>query len=71
MKKVAGLSVDDLVHITKLIFAEFGLPNKIISDAGMNFMSDILQKFCRKMNIQLSITSSYHNKGQWSVRSMH
>ena len=36
MKKVAALSADDLVHTIKLIFAEFGLPKKIISDAGTN-----------------------------------
>ena len=34
VKKVASLSVDYLVHTTKLTCSEFGLPRKIISDVG-------------------------------------
>ena len=43
LEKVAGLLADDIVHTTKLIFAEFGLPKTIISDAVMNFTSKNIQ----------------------------
>ena len=36
-QKVAGFSANDLVWRIKLIFAECGLPEKIISDARTNF----------------------------------
>ena len=40
-------------------FVEYGHPKKIVSDVGTNFTSDQLKDFCRKMNIQQAITSSY------------
>ena len=60
VKKVGSLAVDDLVQMTKIIFAEYGLSKKMISDAGTNFTSKIFTQFCRQMSIQQSITSSYH-----------
>ena len=38
VKKADGLSADDLIRTAKIAFAEFGLPKKIVSDAGINFM---------------------------------
>ena len=35
MKKIDGLFTDDLIRVAKIVFAEFGLPKKIISYAGM------------------------------------
>ena len=34
MKKAEGLPTDDLIGAAKIVFTEFGLPKKIISDAG-------------------------------------
>ena len=51
MKKSKGLSADDLIRAAKITFAEFGLPNKIVSDAGTNFVSDKFKQFCRQLNI--------------------
>ena len=39
VKKVTGLSADNLVHAAKMTFTEFVLPRKIISDVGMNLTS--------------------------------
>ena len=69
VKKVAGLSADDLVHTTKLIFAEFGLTKKIISEEGMNFTSEIFKEFYRKMNIEQSIPSCYHHQSNGQVEA--
>ena len=35
-----GLPVDNLFRATTILFAEYGLPKKIVSDAGRNFKSD-------------------------------
>ena len=68
MEKVGSLSADDLVQIAKLIFAEYGLP-KTVSEPGKNFTSEIFKEFCRKMNIQRSITSSYHHQSTGQVEA--
>ena len=66
VKKVASLSADDLVHTSKMTFAVFGLPRKIISDVVTNFTSESFRGFYRKLNIQQSKTSYYqhHSNGQ-------
>ena len=45
VKKGHSLSADDLVQNIKLIFAECGLLNKIILDAGTNFTSEMFKHF--------------------------
>ena len=69
VKKVNSLSADDVVHTTKLIFAECGFLRKTVSDVGTTFTSETFKDFCRKMNIQQIITSSYHydSNGQVEV----
>ena len=36
---------DSLILACKVIFSEFGLPKKIMSDAGGNFISDKFKEF--------------------------
>ena len=40
MKRADGLSEEDLIRAAKILFKEFGLQQKTVSDAGMNFVSD-------------------------------
>ena len=40
VKKLEGLSVESLITMTKIIFSKYGIPQKIMSDAGTNFVSD-------------------------------
>ena len=47
-KKVSGLSADGLVQMAKLIFTEYELPKKTVSDAGTNLMSEMFTEFCRR-----------------------
>ena len=58
VNKVGSFTVDDLVQTTKMTFAEYGLPKKIILGTGTNFTSEFLGQFYRQMSIQQSITSS-------------
>ena len=55
---MTSLSANDLVHTAKMTFAQIWLPRKIISDAGM-----------KNLNIQQSITSSYHYQSNGQVEA--
>ena len=39
VKRLEGLSAKNLTNVVKIIFAEYGIPCKIMSDAGTNFIS--------------------------------
>ena len=66
VKKANGFSADDLIKAAKIVFAVFGLPKKIVLEAGRNVLSDRFKQFCRQLNIDKAITSSnhYHSNGQ-------
>ena len=36
----------------KVTFADYGLPKKIISDSGENFISDKFKIFCKSLNTE-------------------
>ena len=38
IKRMEGLSTESLVITTKVIFEEYGIPHKLMSDAGTNFV---------------------------------
>ena len=57
IKKVKSLSAGNLVEATKLIFVEYGLLKKIVSDVGTNCTAETFNDFCSKMNIMQTITS--------------
>ena len=44
----------------------YGLPYKLISEIGTNFVSDALRTFCKELNIDHAVSSSnkYHRVGQ-------
>ena len=54
-------------HTAKIIFAEFGLPRKFISDVGMNSTSETFLEFCGMLNIQQVITLYYHHQSNGQV----
>ena len=68
MKRADEPSADDLFRAIKVIFTEFGLPKKTVSDAGTNFMSDWFKQFCRELNIDQAITSSLHHQSNGQVK---
>ena len=43
VKKVESMSAEDLIWETKVVFAEFGLPQKFVLAVGMNSVSEVLQ----------------------------
>ena len=52
IKKAEDLPADSLMPMFKVIFAEYGLPRKIVSDSGSNFVSDKFKTFCKSLNIE-------------------
>ena len=61
--------MNKLVNTTKVVYTEFGLLTKLISDAGTSFTSDTFKQFCKKMNIQQAITLSYHHQSNGQVEA--
>ena len=51
-KKTEDLAADTLILACKIVFSEYGLPRKIISGASSNFISEKIDKFCRKLDIE-------------------
>ena len=68
--KITGdLSADSLILKCKIIFAEFGIPKKIISDSGGNFISDKFKKFNRSLNTEQAFSSSYNHQSNRQVEA--
>ena len=44
VKKIEGLSADSLVLALTVVFAEYGIPTRVMSDAGGNFISEKCKK---------------------------
>ena len=43
IKKTYSLSANILIRAVKILFAQFGLPSKIVLDAGINYISDMFR----------------------------
>ena len=67
VKKADGLLAENLIGMVKTVFAEFGLPMKIVLDAGTHYILDTFRQFCRWLNIQQVNTSSYYH---WNSRQV-
>ena len=64
-----GLSTESLITTTKGIFAEYGIPLKIMLDTGTNFVSDKFRKFCSRFNIKQAVSSVYHYQSNGQVKA--
>ena len=42
------------------VFRRFGLPRKIISDRGLQFVSKFTRELCRLLGIEQNISTAYH-----------
>ena len=56
LKRADSLAADDLVTAARIVLTEFGLPKETISDAGMNFTTEMFKQFCGQVNIEQAIT---------------
>ena len=55
VKRTEGQSAELLIRFCKTVFSEYGLPNKIISESGTDFISDIFKTLCKKLNIEAKV----------------
>ena len=69
VKKLKGLSAESLITTTKIIFAEYGIPQKMMSDASTNFVSDRFHQFCKSINIEQAASSAYHHQSNEQVKA--
>ena len=57
-------SPDNLIQTCKIIFLVYSIPQKIMSDAGGNFISETFEKFCKRLNIEHAASSYHQSNGQ-------
>ena len=69
IKRLEGLSTENLIATAKVIFAEYGIPCKLMAGTGTNFISDRFGKFCSSLNIELTVSSAYHHQSNGQVEA--
>ena len=69
IKKTEHLSADNLILMHEVIFAEYGLPKKIILDSGSNFVSGKIRTFCKILNIEQAFSLSYDHQSNGQVEA--
>ena len=69
VNRAEDMSAESLIVACKVIFSEYGLPKRIMSDAGVNFISDKFRKFCKCMNIEQVTSSSYCHQSNSHVEA--
>ena len=67
IKKMEDLAADSLILTSKIICSEYGLPRKIMSHTGSNFISDKFKRFCHSMNIEQAVSSTCHHQSNGQV----
>ncbi len=53
------------------VFRFYGLPEDVVSDRGPQFTSRVWSAFCRKLNINVSLTSGYHPQSNGQVERLN
>ena len=67
VKRLERLSADNLINTVKIIFTKYGIPQKIMSDMGTNFIADRFQQLCKSINVEQAISSAYHHQSNRQV----
>ena len=69
VKKMEGLSADNLISTLKVVFAEYGILKRVMSDTGGSFISEIFKSFCNSLNIEQAVSSFYHHQSNGQVEA--
>ena len=64
-----GLLADNLITTVKIIFAEYGIPYRLMSEAGSNFVSEKFRSFCSSLNVEQAVSSLYHHQNSRQVEA--
>jgi hypothetical protein len=65
--ELRNLSASALINAFERVFADTGLPKRIISDAGTNFISEEFQNWCAAVGVEHESTASYHHSSNGMV----
>ena len=69
VRKLQGLAVEHLINAVTAIFAEYGIPHKIMYDTGTNFVSERFRQLCRSINVEQAVSSAYHHQSNGQVEA--
>ena len=69
IKRMEGLSAENLITTVKIIFAEYVIPHRLMSDAGSNFVSEKFRSFCSSLNIEQAVSLLYHHQSNGQVEA--
>jgi RNase H-like domain found in reverse transcriptase/Reverse transcriptase (RNA-dependent DNA polymerase)/Integrase zinc binding domain len=64
-------ATDIIKALNRFVFAYFGLPLNITSDRDTRFNNELYQAYSKYWGIKLSMTSSYHPKGDGLVEKLN
>ena len=63
------MSAESLITMTKVIFTDYGIPQKLMSDAGTNFVSEKFWQFCTTINVEQVVSLAYHHQSNGQVEA--
>ena len=69
LKRLEGLSGESLINTVKIIFSKYGIPQKIISGVGTNFISDRFRQFCKTINVEQPVSLAYCHQSNGQVEA--
>ena len=69
VKRLEGLSAENLIATVKVIFTEYGILHKLMWDAATHFVSDKFWKFCSSINVKQAVLSAYHHQSNGQVKA--
>ena len=69
IKKTKDLSADNLILTCKAIFAEHGIPKRIMSDTGGSFISEKFKNLCKSLNIEQAVSLPYYHQSNGQVEA--
>lgn len=58
-------------EFTTKIILEYGIPEKVLTDQGTNFMSDIFKNVCKFLKIEKIQTTAYHPQSNGALERSH
>ena len=69
IRKLQALLAEHLINAVTAIFAKYGIPCKIMSDADTNFVSERFRQFCKSINVEQAVSSAYHHQSNGQVEA--
>ena len=68
IRRYLELLVEHLINEVTAIFAKYGIPQKIMFDTSMNFVSERFRQFCKSINVEQAVSSAYHHQSNGQVK---